>query len=620
MPLRPTIRPLSRTPLLLAMLLVAPVAMLLGPAGADARSRVYKVPAGGTLIVPSTSITDGARVIVRRGRGPRVQSGMLALGRPVSLQMRGGRLVGPVRLILPVRGRIRTSGMPIRSTVVLAFYNARTRRWETVRARFDRKRRTITARITHFSWWNPLSWDWDSIVLRADQRLGELRGARTGPAPCDPRSRPVPKWAETITNNGADLQLRTCAEGEGDRVVVQIVNNRPFGMMLRYGAPVAWGWHETSGDAIDVAFNGAADALAAPDELYLPPLKRASVGVPRGNWFFAPFQASTTPATMAVDLFAFIANKVEIKLVRPAFFGRLASECSAQIKVTVPTGVTFKRDLVGWIATVSGCVARAIPKLEADGLLNRFTSEQLAQTATLLSRAGTLLEAGKIAANLADLWIAQGEDMQGNMSFSIGRKAESLPPDPAPAPAPVPVPVPGSLPPGVGSSAEGAPRPAASPAPRVRVNAYDNYGQPAVGRAMCRGNPGRPESMPGGTATQRFTVPTRVASIDTALVQIDADSRVTAHATLAVNGAQRASAVAEAAGDTRLTFGDVAVRPGDQVALSISFTASFGKIITVYTTGSSGDTFTASNSCPDGAPSFSTAPDGLRAVLTGWSA
>src|ERR1019366_6029638 len=95
------------------------------------------------------------------------------------------------------------------------------------------------------------------------------------------------------------------------------------------------------------------------------------------------------------------------------------------------------------------------------------------------------------------------------------------------------------------------------------------------GHAMCRGNPGRPESMPGGTATQTFTVPARVASLSSALVQIDPDSTVTAHLTLTINGTVRATTTALAAGDTSFSWPAVATSAGDQASLSISFTATF---------------------------------------------
>jgi hypothetical protein len=42
---------------------------------------------------------------------------------------------------------------------------------------------------------------------------------------------------------------------------------------------------------------------------------------------------------------------------------------------------------------------------------------------------------------------------------------------------------------------------------------YDNYGTANAGRAMCSGDPGRPESMPGGTASQTFTAPAGVRTL-----------------------------------------------------------------------------------------------------------
>jgi hypothetical protein len=191
----------------------------------------------------------------------------------------------------------------------------------------------------------------------------------------------------------------------------------------------------------------------------------------------------------------------------------------------------------------------------------------------------------------------------------------SLTAAPKTTPTPGPTPTVPSSPVGTTPTTPTAP-PSAS---ATHVNIYDNYGGGAAGHAMCRGNPGNGLSMPGGTATQTFTVPASIASIDHALVQIDPDSRVNAHAVLSVNGGARSSADAAIAGDTNFAFPAVGVAPGDQVALSISFTASYGKIITVYTVGAPGGTFTAQNGCPDGAPSISTSSTGLRAVISGWT-
>lgn len=153
-----------------------------------------------------------------------------------------------------------------------------------------------------------------------------------------------------------------------------------------------------------------------------------------------------------------------------------------------------------------------------------------------------------------------------------------------------------------------------------RVSAYDNYG-PAIqpGQAMCSGNPARPESMPGGGITQTFVVPNGVSALDSATIQIDPNPAVSAHASLTVSGGVQVSATAAAAGDTGFSFPRLAVSPGQTVTLSLSFTATQGKLITVYVAGAPGGQFRAQNSCSDGAPNSTRSPEGLRAVISGWS-
>jgi len=168
-----------------------------------------------------------------------------------------------------------------------------------------------------------------------------------------------------------------------------------------------------------------------------------------------------------------------------------------------------------------------------------------------------------------------------------------------------------------GSSSK-APTTAAPSACRVTV--YNNYGSTSDGIPMCRGNPSFPNSMPGGTASQTITVPSGVTSIDTVLVQIDPASTVTAHASLWVNGVERAAADETAAGDNTFSFSPVAVHQGDSLRFSVSFTATYGQIITVYEVGNPGGTFSVQNSCPnDNNENFSKSSPGLRAVISGWN-
>lgn len=153
-----------------------------------------------------------------------------------------------------------------------------------------------------------------------------------------------------------------------------------------------------------------------------------------------------------------------------------------------------------------------------------------------------------------------------------------------------------------------------------RMRAYDNYG-PAIqpGQAMCSGNPARPESMPGGTLTQTFVVPNGVSALDAATIQIDPNPAVTAQVSLAVSGGRQVSAIVAASGDTTFAFPRLAVTPGQTVTLSLSFSATQGKLITVYVAGAPGGQFRAQNTCSDGAPSTTRSPEGLRAVISGWS-
>jgi hypothetical protein len=393
-------------------------------AAATKRSYVYRVPGGGRLIVPRTSITDGARVVIRRIRAPRFGANRHALGRAVSLRMRDGRLVGPVTLRLPYRGRIDTHGMPLDLSVQLAYFDVRAGQWHVVPARVNARRKTISAQITHFSWWNPFSWDWGSIALRLDQRVGELRGARTAPAKCV-SGVPVPDWARTLTHNDADIQLRTCAEGQDGKVVVQIVNNRPYGVTLRYGAPVAWGWHQTPADSAGAVGSMMMDKLVTANELYVPPLSAASVGVPQGAWNYAEFQAGPTQQTTFADVMSFITDKIDVRLVRPEFVGDLASTCSAQLKPTLSGFPTAKSDAIGWIEATAKCVLRTLPKAVAAGHLDNMTAQQLKHVSSALSGLATGAMIGARIGKIADWWIGMRSDMQANSTFSISRVSGS---------------------------------------------------------------------------------------------------------------------------------------------------------------------------------------------------
>ena len=124
--------------------------------------------------------------------------------------------------------------------------------------------------------------------------------------------------------------------------------------------------------------------------------------------------------------------------------------------------------------------------------------------------------------------------------------------------------------------------------------------------------------MPGGTVTQTYTVPPGVSSLTGAVVQID-PAPVTVSATLSDGGTVVAQTSATAAGDTTFNFGAVPVKPGNVVTLTLTMTATSGKITTVYSAAGTPGQLTITDTCSDGATNITTATAGLRSKLLGIS-
>ena len=171
-----------------------------------------------------------------------------------------------------------------------------------------------------------------------------------------------------------------------------------------------------------------------------------------------------------------------------------------------------------------------------------------------------------------------------------------------------------------------APAPTKSRPPRTTsppalhaVTVFDNYADATGQHYVCRGNPDRRESMPGGVVAQSFTVGAGVAQVDSATVQIDGDPRITVHAQLLVGDTPKANADVAAANDTHIDFGQVAVRPGDTVTLKLTLSATFGKLVYMYSAGPPANAthFSIANSCSDGAEPVDTTSTALRAQVFG---
>ncbi|MFC5000469.1 DUF4407 domain-containing protein [Dactylosporangium cerinum] len=149
-----------------------------------------------------------------------------------------------------------------------------------------------------------------------DQTAGERAGRRalTGPQ-CDPQVK-IPAWHSSstgLTDQPATVVL-ACLQGHpGDDVLdVQIVNNRPYGLMLRSnGTGLAWSWHQEAESVSGQIRDAIGDIAAGSHGLYLPPLSRASIGVPNlGNGGTRAFSILPTAATITADAFDVLTQRL----------------------------------------------------------------------------------------------------------------------------------------------------------------------------------------------------------------------------------------------------------------------------------------------------------------------
>lgn len=566
---------------------------------------------GADLIIPPGAMKPGAVVSATyQGQPEGTWLNIAPTSAPVELISNPPNAIhGLLTLEFPVPLSKATTGVNPAMQFGVSTYDASTKSWTPFLSTYDAARHMVVALIPHFSWWNPFSWDFDKLFATVAQGFGQLVGTRAGQASC---SGAPPGWVASLAGitNDADIAIRSCAQSQNNILDVEMVNNRPYGQVMTYGSGVKWGWHESGSSAEDRALENFMNANMHPNELYLPPLSRASVGI------FEPtagsntiFYIGPTPLSIGAD-FAFYALGQDIGHI-PDFGACYSMEFDAPQNDWSLSGL--RDDLLA----VLDCLEEQFPTLVASGALDNMSVGELSDLFNTIEGASLVAKgielAGGVTWKIGDLiadWIVNHNSELGN-GFSVLTIASSSAPTPVPTQQPQPQPTQPAPPP--------PPTPTPVPPQPQPVDAYANYGPANTGYPMCRGNPGNSLSMPGGTVSQTFTVPYGVASLNNAMVQIDPDSAVTAHLSLADNGTTIATANATASGDTHFQFGPVAVNAGDQITLTISFTSTYGKIITVYTAGSPGGTFTTSNSCPDGASNVSLTNTGLRAIVYGMS-
>lgn len=254
--------------------------------------------------------------------------------------------------------------------------------------------------------------------------------------------------------------------GEGQTAVVEMVNNRPHGVVLRYRTGVRFGWSEAGFGLPELR------GLRLPfaDGLYIPALSRASVGVDRipGS---ATFQARPGPSAAVLDVLYILADKSRDALIkatigdgscRNAVAGMLADGKFGYSSVADGIATTKRALEVGFDCRAA--IARALPA-ERRHIVYRLGSFITTFGKSAVAKAfGLVVNSAYGSSAFVDA--ASGYSLA---SFTV----HGTPPPSAPAPTPTPTPAPAPAP-APGSSPSPAPAPAPAPAPSRRIITVDN--------------------------------------------------------------------------------------------------------------------------------------------------
>jgi hypothetical protein len=418
-------------------------------AGTKTAKKVVELGGGARVIFADTP-ARGAKLVVRTLSAPPLPPDRLGLATPAELTLRNGSLGRGATLEYPIPGWA-SAQADTDSALEITTWSVEQQAWVPVKTSVDRTGRVIRAFIDHFSWWQPLTWDWGRIGTRVNQNVGEVLGKRAGEARC-PRRQPTPGWVAAVAGvtNDAALAVRGCYEGEGDILAVELVNNRPYGQVLTYGSGVQWGWREPGKRRLETARNDLMKALIGPGGLYLPPVGRASVGIRRPSSSQpVVFRAWPTGGSLTIDVAMLVAEEL-IEQAGPKLAGPLIGHCGAFLAKDLPLE-SFKSPSATHAllsSSVVDCLKEAFLQLVRMGALDKSRVTSATSTLNALKRAslaGRLLKAYDVEWRILDLFV-DTRLVGGAGSLGNGFSVAARPPAPPPSTSPPPVAPPTSPP------------------------------------------------------------------------------------------------------------------------------------------------------------------------------
>jgi hypothetical protein len=157
---------------------------------------------------------------------------------------------------LPAGGAVlsRTYPTPLPKTVTATFmyFDTSIGGWRTVASTLSPNRRTVTARVHHFSAWTTVTTPVGGWVQGVGNGvtwfLGSMFDTRVAAPTCDGK---VPAWVEnSVFLDGLNTPLRWCVghdPNHSDWLVVKVPMNRGYGATVQTSTNPAWSWNSFLG-------------------------------------------------------------------------------------------------------------------------------------------------------------------------------------------------------------------------------------------------------------------------------------------------------------------------------------------------------------------------------------
>ena len=311
--------------------------------------------AGVEVRVPAGAVSEPVAVEIRAPLG--------AFGDRLGGEVVGIEHAGPLAAPVTVSWDVTALGEERRQTILVVRWDDYVGAWLPGDIDYEIVDGVLTADIQDWSFW---TWISDRLA-DLSQTVQEIFGRRVDAPKCSGRG--LPGWVTSTTEpeQGANsAAIRLCYEPAGGEAVrMRMVNNRVFGQYVYVDPPGAW--DDVEGPAPQVSLVGVLQQAASQvftdgEKVFMPPLTRASVSIPRPDGPVShtiTFSRDHDFETFLADVVLFVAAHIPVPIGHGTFAyatqtARLFFECTAaRVEVTTERN----RGLVETIAgAFGGCV------------------------------------------------------------------------------------------------------------------------------------------------------------------------------------------------------------------------------------------------------------------------